>query len=116
MKFLIDAQLPYGFKQHLNSIGHDAIHTNDLPLKEKTPDSEINIISVEQNRVIITKDKDFLDSHLLKNIPKKLILITTGNIRNKELFQLLIGNFSHIFELLENNDFIAINNKEINGN
>jgi predicted nuclease of predicted toxin-antitoxin system len=116
MKFLVDAQLPYGIKQYLNSIGFDAIHTNDLPLKEKTPDWEINKISVEQNRVVITKDKDFLDSHLLKNSPKKLILITTGNIRNKELFHLLINNFNQIFELLVHHNLIEINTKEINGN
>lgn len=38
MKFLVNAQLPYGIKQDLDSIGFDAIHTNDLPLKERTPD------------------------------------------------------------------------------
>jgi predicted nuclease of predicted toxin-antitoxin system len=90
MNFLVDAQLPYGIKQHLDSIGFDTIHTNDLPLKERTPDWEINKISEEQDRVVITKDKDFLDSYLIINIPKKLILVTTGNIRNKELFQLLL--------------------------
>ena len=115
MKFLVDAQLPYGIKQHLDSIGFDAIHTNDLPLKERTPDWEINKISEEQDRVVITKDKDFLDSYLIKNIPKKLILVTTGNIRNKELFQLLINNFPQIFKLLKTHNLIEINTVGING-
>lgn len=37
MKFLVDAQLPYGLKQFIESEGFDAIHTNDLPSKEKQP-------------------------------------------------------------------------------
>ncbi len=45
MKFILDAQLPYGIKTFLVSLEHDAIHTDDLPLKAKTPDSVINEIS-----------------------------------------------------------------------
>jgi predicted nuclease of predicted toxin-antitoxin system len=115
MKFLVDAQLPYGIKQHLSSIGYDTIHTNDHPLRERTPDWEINKISEKQNRIVVTKDKDSLDSYLLKNILKKLILITTGNIRNTELFLLLMNNFPQIFNLLETHNLIEINTKEING-
>ena len=82
MKFIVDAQLPYGLKIFLSSQGHDAIHTDDLPLKAETPDSAINDISKTQERIVITKDADFLDSYYIKNIPPRLLLITTGNIVN----------------------------------
>jgi len=36
MKFIIDAQLPYGVALFLREHGFDAIHTNDLPDKEYT--------------------------------------------------------------------------------
>ena len=41
MKFIIDAQLPYGLKLFLNENGHDALHTDDMINKERTLDSEI---------------------------------------------------------------------------
>lgn len=41
MKFLIDAQLPRRFAVWLNEAGHDARHTLDLPLGNRTPDSEV---------------------------------------------------------------------------
>jgi predicted nuclease of predicted toxin-antitoxin system len=48
MKFLFDAQIPYGLKLFLLELGFDALHTDDLPLKEKTSDSEIREISVSR--------------------------------------------------------------------
>jgi predicted nuclease of predicted toxin-antitoxin system len=39
MNFLIDAQLPRRFVVWLREAGHDALHTLDLPLKNRTPDS-----------------------------------------------------------------------------
>ena len=54
MKFIADAQLPYGLKNFLVSLGHDAIHTDDLPLKAGTPDSAINDIAKTEERIVIT--------------------------------------------------------------
>ena len=98
MKFIVDAQLPYGLKTFLVSLEHDVIHTNDLPLKAGTPDSEINGISKTQERIVITKDTDFLDSYYINSIPFKLLLITTGNIVNKELYKLFTKNIVAIID------------------
>ena len=84
MKFLIDANLPFKLAKVLKEKGFDIIHTDDLPDKERTKDNEIRKVSVDQDRVIITKDSDFLDSHIVQGIPSKLLLITTGNIVNKD--------------------------------
>ena len=75
MKFLMDANLPFRLAKILKDKGYDIIHTDDLPEKERTKDNEIRRISAEQNYIIITKDSDFLDSHLLKGIPSKLLLV-----------------------------------------
>lgn len=75
MKFLMDANLPFRLAKILKDKGYDIIHTDDLPEKERTKDNEIRRISAEQNYIIITKDSDFLDSHLLKGIPYKLLLV-----------------------------------------
>ena len=70
--------------------GDRFIHTKNLPLKNATPDSEINKLSILEQRIVITKDKDFLDSFLIKQEPYKLLLITTGNISNKQIEQLFL--------------------------
>ena len=59
MKFLVDAQLPRRLKGWLNEAGHDAVHTMDLPKGNRTPDQDINDISLLQKRVVITKDEEF---------------------------------------------------------
>jgi predicted nuclease of predicted toxin-antitoxin system len=115
MKFVIDAQLPYGLKIFLKDNGFDAIHTDDMPNRERTTDKEIINISELENRIIITKDKDFLDSHILLNKPEKLVLITSGNIKNKDFFVLFRNNFKTITELLSKHSLIELNSFDITG-
>jgi predicted nuclease of predicted toxin-antitoxin system len=115
MRFIVDAQLPYGLKLFLKDNGFDTIHTDDMPNMERTSDIEILKISELENRIIITKDKDFLDSHLLFDKPKKLILITSGNIKNKAFFLLFKNNLSKIIELLPQHSLIELNNFDITG-
>ena len=85
MKFLVDAQLPQRLSQALNNKGHDSVHTLDLPRKNKTRDSDINTISLKEQRVVVSKDADFIESLLISEKPYKLLYIATGNISNKEL-------------------------------
>jgi len=115
MKFVIDAQLPYGLKNFLKDNGFDAIHTDGIPNRERTTDKEIINISELEDRIIITKDKDFLDSHILLNKPEKLVLITSGNIKNKEFFVLFRNNFKTITELLSKHSLIELNSFDITG-
>lgn len=75
MKFLIDANLPFKLAKALRIKGFDILHTDNLPDKERTTDKEIRKISVEQDRIVITKDSDFLDSHVIQGVPAKLLLV-----------------------------------------
>lgn len=108
MKFLIDAQLPGRIANLLEQLGYDVVHTKNLPLQNATPDSEINKLSIIEQRIVITKDKDFLDSFLIKKEPYKLLLITTGNISNKQIEQIFIQNIAQIVELFMNYDFLEL--------
>ncbi len=92
MNFLVDAQLPVRLARFLQAAGHDTIHTKDLPQQNATTDTEINALSIKQNRIVITKDTDFLDSFLINQEPYKLLLVTTGNITNVELEALFQNN------------------------
>jgi predicted nuclease of predicted toxin-antitoxin system len=115
MKFIVDAQLPYGIALFLRDRGIDAIHTNDLPDKERTKDSQIRTIAAEENRIVITKDYDFIDSYILKKSPEKLLIVTTGNIKNKQLFDLIRKNWEIILQLFETCDLVELSNNEVIG-
>lgn len=49
----------------------------------------IRKVSVVQERIVMTKDSDFFDSHLIQGIPAKLLFVSTGNIMNKYLLKLI---------------------------
>jgi len=96
MKFLINAHLPRRIVKRLVALGHDATHTLDLPRGNRTADSYINSLCIREQRVLITKDGDFVDSFVLRREPHKLLLISTGNISNSELEELFFGQLDRI--------------------
>ena len=113
MKLLIDAQLPKQLAVLLQRAGHDARHTLDLSLGNRVPDAVINELSVSEQRVVVTKDSDFVDSFLLRREPWKLLLVSTGNINNAELIALFLANLETIAEGFDNFDFIEVNRSDL---
>ncbi len=113
MKFLLDAQLPKKLSLFLNYKGYDSLHTLDLPQKNKSKDSELNTISIEQQRVVISKDMDFVESLLISNKPYKLLYVNTGNISNKDLQKLLSDNLEYIVLSFSENRFIELTHQNI---
>ncbi len=95
MKFLVDAQLPVRFVGWLRQHGHDALHTLDLPLGNRTPDSDVVACAIRDDRIVVTKDSDFVQSFLLTGQPA-LLFISTGNVNNVELEFLLHRNMAAI--------------------
>jgi predicted nuclease of predicted toxin-antitoxin system len=85
MNFLVDAQLPRRMTTWLSAAGCDALHTLDLPAGNRTTDEQINDVPDREQRVVVTKDADFVDSHVLQGHPAKLLLVSTGNISNRDL-------------------------------
>lgn len=77
MKFLIDAQLPLRLSNLLAEANHDSIHTSGLPDGNRTGDRQLADIADSENRVVVTKDRDFRDSHLLQNLPRRLLVGTS---------------------------------------
>src|SRR5437879_4424434 len=90
MNFLVDAQLPRRMTAWLTTAGCDAIHTLDLPSANRTTDEEINNVADREQRIVVTKDADFVDAHILRGRPAKLLLISTGNISNRDLEALMV--------------------------
>jgi predicted nuclease of predicted toxin-antitoxin system len=108
MKCIVDAQLPRRMTVWLASAGCDAVHTLDLPDGNQTTDEQINDLADREQRVVITKDADFVDSHLLRGRPAKLLLISTGNIRNRDLETLIVPLIPDIVRELGSNSFLEL--------
>ncbi|QFY90659.1 DUF5615 family PIN-like protein [Magnetovirga frankeli] len=108
MRFLIDAQLPRRFSNWLADAGHDALHTLELPLKNKTSDAGIIARAKQDGRIVVSKDDDFVQTFLLRGEPH-LLLISTGNISNAELEKLIRTNLTAIEAALSENRFVEIN-------
>ena len=89
MNFLVDAQLLRRMTSWLNALGCGCIHTLELPGGNGTVDDQIIDAADQEQRVLITKDADFVDSHLLHGRPARLLLISTGNISNRDLEALI---------------------------
>lgn len=113
MNFLIDANLPRRLVNLFRERGYHAVHTLDLPEGNATEDMAILQYSDENDCVITTKDSDFTTSFWLHNRPNKLLLISTGNISNKELEVLLAANFDQIIADLSNNRFIELSRDHV---
>lgn len=108
MKFLVDAQLPRRLTYRLRDAGHDATHTLDLPLRNRTRDEEINDLSVRESRVLITKDADFVNSFWLSGEPRKLLFVSTGNITNAELEDIFVPQIQTIVTAFETYDYLEL--------
>ena len=113
MKFLVDAHLPKKLSMFLAWKGYDAVHTLDLPNQNRTKDSQINQISIDERRVVISKDLDFIESLLISDKPYKLIYISTGNITNKQLLELFSQNIEKIVEYTGEHRLIEITDTDI---
>lgn len=113
MKFLVDAQLPRRLVRRLTAAGHEALHTLDLPLGNRTTDAAINELSAREGYVVVTKDSDFVNSFLLNRQPYKLLLISTGNISNVELEALFVANVERVAEGFDTLDFIELDRKAL---
>ena len=105
--------IPKKLSVFLSWKGYDSIHTLDLPNKNATKDSEINQISLDEQRVVISKDLDFIESLLISNKPYKLIYIATGNITNKQLLEIFSQNIEKIVEYATEHRLIEITNESI---
>ena len=109
MKFIVDAQLPLRLVHDLAAAGHDVVHTLNLPLGNRTPDEDISALAAKEGRVVITKDSDFVTTFLLRGVPPKLLLISTGNISNDALCRLVAANLTTLESAFSTHAFIELN-------
>ncbi len=108
MKYLIDAQLPKRLSLALRDLGYDSIHTLDLPDGNRTKDRNINSLSLSAERIVVSKDSDFVDSILISDKPYKLLYVATGNISNTQLVKLFLDNIEIVDQAFKNHRLIEL--------
>lgn len=113
MKFLLDAQLPRRLAPRLSAAGYETRHTRDLPTGNRSPDSLLLFVAEREQRAIVTKDADFVTSFILTGKPRKLLLISAGNLSNVELETLVFANLHTIVEAFEAASFVELTNTSL---
>lgn len=108
LRFIVDAHLPMALAFWLRERGHDVIHTRDLPEQNATEDSVLLRLSMQEKRVVISKDRDFVEQILLTGRPHQLLALTMGNIVNRDLITLVARNWPRLEELLAKHRFVEL--------
>ena len=113
MRFLIDAQLPKSLADYLTRTGHDCLHTLALPEGNRTSDGSIRDLADGGGYIVVTKDSDFVDSHHLRGSPAKLLLVSTGNIGNRQFLEIFQKHSLAISSALSDSPFVEITREGI---
>lgn len=113
MNVIIDAHFPRNLVWLFQEFGFYAYHTLGLPNQNFTTDNQILTFAEVHDCVVMTKDADFVNSFYLQGRPKKLLLVSTGNIRNGDLKNLLSANLTEIFTLLADNHFLELTQEHL---
>ena len=112
MRFIIDAHLPKSPAKIFTELGHDAIHTSELPAGNATNDNDIISIATNDG-IVVSKDEDFYQSFLLYGKPPQLIHVKVGNMRLKEVIGLFVTIAPKIIDLLAQHDLLEVHRDKI---
>jgi len=107
MRVLCDVHLPYRLVSLLRARGIDATHVNKILGGSKSTDSEIAAHVDAKDMVLITKDGDFRDSHLLRGTPTRVLRVTLGNLSNDELIALIEAHWEALTQIFGMTSFYA---------
>jgi predicted nuclease of predicted toxin-antitoxin system len=113
VKFLLDAQLPPRLARALVAAGHDALHTLDLSEGNRSTDRAVAETADADDRVLVTKDGDFRDSHRLRASPRRLLIVTTGNIGNDELLAIFARHLDLLATALESASMVELGHDSV---
>ncbi len=106
MRFLVDAQLPVALARWLTAQACDATHVYDLGM-ECSKDSDIWDHALESGAVLVSKDEDFVNLALVKEVSPQLVWIRTGNTRKARLIADFEASFGTIKTALANGERIV---------
>ncbi|GEL24837.1 hypothetical protein PSU4_37910 [Pseudonocardia sulfidoxydans NBRC 16205] len=84
------------------------VHMRELADGNRATDGTIAEIADRDGRVVVTKDRDFRDGHLLGGTPRRLLVVATGNITNSALLDLVGRHLAEIVAAFDEVDFVEL--------
>jgi predicted nuclease of predicted toxin-antitoxin system len=100
VKFLIDAQLPPALARWLQEAGHEAVHVEDLGLRN-ADDGTIWATAQRTGAIIVTKDEDFAARSARTPDAPIIVWLRVGNTTNAALKSWFAARLPGIVQLLE---------------
>lgn len=100
MRWLVDNQLPVALAIWLKSRGHDCVHVIDCGWDELT-DHEIWSRASAEQRVVISKDQDFVFLSSRPDDTGRLVWVRIGNCRNAALTSAFDRVLEHLLKCFE---------------
>ena len=115
MKILCDVHISLKVAKFFQSKGIETEHINHILDKWFTNDNDICEYADKKNFTVVTKDKDFKDSHFIRQTPKKLIKVNLGNISTNNLIVTIDNVLDKLENLFSSNKkcYVEINQDEL---
>ncbi len=115
MKILCDVHIAIKIAKYFQTKGIEAIHVNQILDSWYSKDNDICVYADINAYTVLTKDKDFKDSHFIRQTPKKLIRVNLGNISTSRFIEILENTFDELNDLFTSNQkcYVEINNDEM---
>lgn len=108
MKFLLDANMPRSTKAVLEQHGFDTVAVRDI-LPPATPDSVIYDLAKREDRILITRDHDFLNILLYPPAQAPgIIVVKVQRLTAKAINALLLDFLSRVPEPQIKNALIVL--------
>ena len=80
---------------------------------DHTTDAQIARQADAEDRVVVTKDADFRDGHLINGSPRRLLVVATGNISNAALLKLIEEHLDAVVAAFADADFVELRAGEL---
>lgn len=82
--------------------------TLQLPDGNRTSDRRVADVADAEDRVVVSKDRDFRNDHLLIGSPRRLLLVSTGNTANDELLALFDKHLEALLTAFTSSPFVEM--------
>jgi predicted nuclease of predicted toxin-antitoxin system len=106
MKLLLDIHFPVRLAAHLRSKGHDVVRADDIGLGE-AEDREIWLLAQSQERIVISKDEDFVFLSMRPGDGGRLLWVRLENCRNAVLIRAIDESHEQILNAFESGEKVV---------
>ena len=108
MKWLVDAQLPPNFCLWFLRHQEESIHVIDFEGGLTYPDDRIWEFAKNNQYIIVTKDRDFVERSFVFGAPPQVVHLDIGNCSNQELFLIFSIHWEELVKFIKSNKSLIV--------